>query len=253
MTNHLGYVWLGLAGGALAFGHCLGMCGGFALHLSEGRSGRAALARQLLWHAGKTATYVLLGAAAGFLGGMVGSAHGLLRVQSLLAYVAGAIMLLMGAKLLGLLPGRADVAAGDGLFAGVFRQFFAQPTPSAAFALGLVTGLLPCPVVVGFLALSLQTGSVLAGMATMAAVGVGTVWALLLLGMTGYALRARTRRWGAVLGGVVLVLLGSVTILRGTGALHYLMGHHPEGGDDVMQMQMDMDMDMPEHAGHSSN
>jgi len=243
MTDALQYVWLGLAGGALAFAHCLGMCGGFALHLSEGRSGPAALARQLLWHAGKTATYVLLGALAGFLGGMAG-ASGFADVQKVLACVAGAIMVLMGARLIGLLPGRRGDAAGGGLFAGVFRQFFTQPTLSAAFATGLMTGLLPCPVVVGFLALSLQSGSVLTGMATMTAMGVGTVWSLLLLGMTGYALRIRARRWGAVIGGIVLVLLGTVTIMRGTGAMHHLMGHH---GGAVMQMQM------TEHAGPSSD
>jgi len=247
MTDCLQYAWLGLAGGAVAFAHCLGMCGGFALHLSEGRSGRAALARQLLWHAGKTATYVLLGAVVGFLGGVVASAHGLLRAQSVLAYVAGAVMLVMGAKLLGFLPNRArSKAAHERLFARVFRQFFAQPTPAAAFALGLVTGLLPCPVVLGFLALSLQSGSVLAGMATMAAVGLGTLWALLALGMTGYAVRARTPSWGSAVAGVVLVLLGAMTILRGSGLLHHLPCHQPAGrGGTIMRM------DIPEHAGHS--
>jgi sulfite exporter TauE/SafE len=249
MTEVLQYAWLGFAGGALAFAHCLGMCGGFALHLSQGGTGgtggggRAALERQFLWHAGKTATYVLLGAAAGFVGGLAGSS-GLAAAQRALACVAGAVMVLMGVRLTGLLPGwRGDAAVG-GLFAGVFRQFFAQPTRPAAFALGLMTGLLPCPIVVGFLALSLQSGSVLSGMATMAAVGAGTVWALLLLGMTGHALRARTRRWGAVVGGIVLVLLGAVTLLRGTGAMHHLMGHH---GGAVMQMEM------TEHAGHSAD
>ena len=28
-------IWIGLAGGVAAFPHCLGMCGGFALHLSR--------------------------------------------------------------------------------------------------------------------------------------------------------------------------------------------------------------------------
>ncbi len=244
MTDLLQYVWAGLAGGAVAFAHCLGMCGGFALHLSEGRSGGAALVRQLLWHAGKTTTYVALGAVAGFLGGMAGSAGGWAGAQRVLACAAGAVMVLMGLRLTGLLPGRRADRDGGGLFAGVFRQFFAQPTAPAAFALGLMTGLLPCPVVVGFLALSLQSGSVLAGMATMAALGAGTAWSLLLLGMTGYALRARARRWGAVIGGIVLVLLGTVTIMRGTGAMHHLMGHGHAGS---------MQMEMPQHPGHTAN
>ncbi len=248
MAEHMHYVWMGLIGGAAAFVHCVGMCGGFALHLSAGRSGRAALARQLVWHAGKTTTYALLGALAGLLGGAAASAPGFVRVQTVLACLAGAVMLLMGANLLGLLPAFGPGAPPEGLFARVLRRFFAQPTASAAFAFGLVTGLLPCPVIVGFLALSLESGSVLAGMATMAAVGLGTVWALLILGMTGYAVRSRTRRWGALVGGVILMLLGAMTILRGAGILHHAMPHQGAGhGASMMQM------DMPEHVGHSSH
>jgi sulfite exporter TauE/SafE len=237
MADPLQYVYFGLAGGAAAFGHCLGMCGGFALHLSQGHGRAATLGRQLLWHAGKTSTYVMLGALAGFLGNVVATGHGFAGAQKVIACAAGVIMLLMGARLLGLLPGLRGGATGAGLFGGIFRRFTAQPTPPAAFALGLMTGLLPCPIVFGFLALALQSGSVLTGMATMAAMGVGTVWALLLLGMTGYALGVRARRWGAVLAGILLVLFGTAMVLRGVGIMQHLMGHHHGG---AMQVQMEM-------------
>ena len=54
----MNYVWLALIGGAAAFPPCLGMCGGFALHLSGG--GRAdVLGRQFLspstWRAERAA------------------------------------------------------------------------------------------------------------------------------------------------------------------------------------------------------
>jgi sulfite exporter TauE/SafE len=65
------YVWKGLLVGSAQFAHCPGMCGGFALHLA-GRDGQGpVLVRQLLWHAGKTVTYVFLGAIAGFAGGAI--------------------------------------------------------------------------------------------------------------------------------------------------------------------------------------
>jgi uncharacterized protein len=227
MEHAIHYVWMGLVLGAVSFAHCLGMCGGFALHLSQGKAGGAVLGRQLLWHAGKTGTYVFLGALAGFAGGLVGGLARLPWIQNVLAYAAGGVMILMGLVLLGLAPTRRQIrtdSAGEGMFASLFRQFFRNPTPTAAFVLGLATGFLPCPIVVGGLLLSLESGSVLAGMATMAAMGVGTVWALLLLGLTGHMLTLWLRRWGAVVGGVVLVLLGLATVLRGTEWFHHVLG-----------------------------
>jgi hypothetical protein len=103
-------------------------------------------------------------------------------------------------------------------------EFFRHPTPAGAAVAGAATGFLPCPVVLAFLAMSVQAGSAPAGMAIMAAMGVGTVWSLLVLGMTGQMLRARLRRWGPVVGGMVVIVLGVTTVLRGTEAFHALLG-----------------------------
>ena len=65
------YVWLALIGGAAAFPHCLGMCGGLAIHLAGGMDRKGVLLRQLLWHAGRIVTYVFLGALAGYFGAVV--------------------------------------------------------------------------------------------------------------------------------------------------------------------------------------
>jgi sulfite exporter TauE/SafE len=222
------YIWLGLVGGAAAFAHCLGMCGGFALHLAQGESGRRVLARQLLWHAGKTTTYVFLGALAGFFGGWLTASAGLPWMQNVVAYVAGGVMVFMGLALLGVIPlsGRRKPAEG-GLLSSLFGDFLGRPTPAGALALGIATGFLPCPIILGFLALAVQGGSVIVGMAMMAAVGLGTVWSLLVLGMTGHVVTLRLKRWGATVGGVVLVLLGLTTALRGTEVYHRLLGCPP--------------------------
>lgn len=218
------YVWLGLIGGAAAFAHCLGMCGGFALHLAQGAERRTVLARQLLWHAGRISTYVFLGALAGFAGGFLGSLARLGWAQNVLACVTGGIMILMALRLLGLWPVRSAGGAGEGLFASVFRQFFRAPTPGAALMMGIATGFLPCPIVLGFLAFSVQSGSVPAGMVIMAAVGVGAGWSLLLLGLTGDVLARRMPRWAPAVGATALLLLGTATALRGTELFHRVLG-----------------------------
>ena len=229
----MNYIWIGLAGGAAAFAHFLGMCGGFALHLSHAPNRWETLGRQLLWLGGKTFTYIFLGAVAGFFGRWLSGVAIIPRIQEGLTYAAGALLIFMGARMLNLLPWRrkaspsASADGAEGILPSVFRRFLLQPTAGGALTLGLATGFLPCPVVVGFLALSVQSGSVATGMATMAALGVGTAWSLLLLGMSGHVVTQRLRRWGTVAPGVILILLGLATGLRGTEAFHRILGCPP--------------------------
>jgi uncharacterized protein len=221
------YIWLGFAGGIVAFSHCLGMCGGFALHFSQGHNRRTMLGCQLLWHAGKTSTYIFLGATAGFFGSRIGLMDQFPRLQNLFTYAAGGIMFLMGVILIGLIPIKSKFGPrekNDGILTAVFRQLLGQPTLSSAFVLGLATGFLPCPIVLGFLILAMQAGSVINGMSIMGALGAGTIWALLLLGMTGHMIRLPLRRWSPAIGGAILILLGAVTVLRGTESFHRLFG-----------------------------
>ena len=134
-------------------------------------------------------------------------------------------MVVMGLALMGLFPRWAKAVPGDdGVFASLVRPLFGVPTRLGALVLGIATGFLPCPVVLGFLALSAGSGSVPVGMAIMAAAGLGTVWSLLVLGILGDFVGARLRRWGVVAAGIVLILLGLVTALRATPAFHHLLG-----------------------------
>jgi hypothetical protein len=215
--------WTGLAGGAGAFAHCLGMCGGFVLALSGPVGRKAALARQGLWLAGKTLTYVLLGALAGFSGVLLTQRLG--RLEDVLAYLAGGVMILAGLGVLGLSPlRRRGQVESAGALSGLMGQVMRTNTPAGALLLGLLAGLLPCPIVLAFLAKGVQSGSVTGGMTLMAAMGLGTAGPLLVLGLTGQVLSQRLRRWGNVLAGVVLVLLGAVTVLRALPAFHQLAG-----------------------------
>jgi uncharacterized protein len=208
------FIWMAMAGGAAAFGHCLGMCGGFALHLTAPGTKSALLSRQLLWHAGRIVTYVFLGALSGFVGNIVSLAKWP-AVKDIPGYLAGSIMVLMGIFVLGLLPTRKSRASDDeGIFNSLFRQFFQKPSSLSALVLGLATGFLPCPITIGFLGLAAGSASVLTGMGLMAAVGLGTVWSLLILGFTGHIIKAGWKRWGTVLVGIVLVAMGTWTVLR---------------------------------------
>jgi uncharacterized protein len=223
MSHHL---WIGFAGGLLAFAHCVGMCGGFVLHLAQEKDRTKMLTGQLLWQVGRGTTYVFLGALAGFAGGFVENILSHSVFQNLLSYTAGVMILLMGLSLLGLLPvrGKGGGSAAFGTLAALAGKLFANDSTGKSLFLGMATGFLPCPIILAFLAYSLQSGSVLDGMATMAALTLGTMLPLLLLGSLTRLTGIHLRSWGPKAGGVILIILGLTTTLRGTEAFHHLLG-----------------------------
>jgi uncharacterized protein len=221
ITHH---IWIGFAGGLMGFAHCLGMCGGFVLHLAQDKKRMSP--GPLLWLAGKLFSYLFLGAFAGFAGGYLdGLLLKLALFQNLLTYLAGGAILLAGLSLLGLFPSRpGDQSGGGAILTVLARKFCAAPSPGAALALGLATGFLPCPIVLAFLAYALQSGSVVTGLVTMGALGLGTTVPLLLLGGASRVSGLHLRSWAPKAGGIILVVLGITTALRGSELYHHLLG-----------------------------
>src|SRR5215218_564851 len=92
----LSAVLAGLVGGF----HCAAMCGGFAAAAAARdarvlRPRRALIARQLTYHAGRIASYALLGAVFGAAGESALAAAKLAPVQQLLYTVANVLLLLL--------------------------------------------------------------------------------------------------------------------------------------------------------------
>jgi hypothetical protein len=225
MTAYLVVFLAGLAGSL----HCAGMCGGFACALGSDPRGRGAtLRRHLLYNAGRVTTYVFLGALAGALGaalvGGPGDSEPLLLAQRGLSAVAGLLMILIGLQFLGWLRRAHGTALGPGgqAAARTLQGLLRAPGAGAPLAFGVFNGFLPCPLVYAFLAhtaavcLSDPTRAVATGAFTMAAFGLGTFPALLLVASLGQALQPLWRRRGVQLAGAFIVLLGLVTVLRGT-------------------------------------
>jgi len=210
----------GLAGSVV---HCTAMCGPFVLgqvadglarmpaaQMCQGARLRGALL--LPYHVGRLATYTALGIAAGWLGG----AHLPRVVPGLLLALAAAGFLVLAMRRLqpGLAvpgfgmarPATGGTAGwGNGLAALASRftsnRFISNRMASGGrlhgrsqgLALGLALGLLPCGMVYAALAASASGGAVIGGLG-MLAFGLGTVPALVAVGLLGHAL---ARRWQA--------------------------------------------------------
>jgi sulfite exporter TauE/SafE len=215
-----------LVTGLLGSFHCVGMCGGFVLALD--RPGRVPWRRigvQGAFLIGKACTYVLLGAVAGLLGTAALRAPWFSAAQVALAVVAGLLMVAAGLQMLGVLTSFpvGSLFGPGSLYDRAVRTVANARGPAAPFVMGALTGLLPCPLVYAFLAAALATGTLLGAMGTMALLGLTSAPALLLVVLTGAVLAPRFRAQAVRASGVLVVLLGLVTIARGTGLLH--LGH----------------------------
>jgi uncharacterized protein len=237
------YVVVFAAGLAGSF-HCIGMCGGFACGLGRDPRGRAATAlRHLLYNSGRLTTYCFLGALAGALGQVICTRQGatftllggsLEAVERVLATVAGLLMIVMALQFFGLLHAfhRLTTGFGSSTFAMSLRTLLTTRNRAAPLAFGVFNGFLPCPLVYAFAAEAASTFHALPGLLTMAAFGLGTFPAMLMMGGIGRMLAPAWRQRGVWLAGSCILLLGIITLGRGVlpfGAhmAHGLLGGHP--------------------------
>ncbi len=209
-------------GGLLGSSHCLGMCGGFALMLGMGRPSLwHNLQGQLVYSAGRIASYATLGGIAGFAGkSLAERVPAIINIPAVLCVVSGLFLVWQGLHAAGWLRRRqsAQPAAGC-LFGTLFATLLKYPALRNAFAAGIFTGLLPCGLVYAFVSLAASSGDLLQGMLIMLAFGSGTVPLMVLAGAGGTMLgvTARQRLWKAAAWSVVLT--GLLTLGRGVAFL----------------------------------
>jgi len=213
-----GLLFLAGVGGSA---HCLGMCGVFAI--AAARRGPQPFGYLLPYTAGRLTSYFTLGLLVGFLGRPLQLLAPLAGAQAFLTLAFGAVMVLGGLHLLGLiqLPVPRFGAQSGNLLAQILRATMPPAGPAQALYLGVGNGLLPCPLIYGFLPLAMSTGSGLTGGLVMAMIGLGTVPALFGIATLGRLwpaapwtrLRWSWLRWAP---GLALLALGLLTAGRAT-------------------------------------
>ena len=218
-----------VASGLLGSAHCLGMCGPFALAIGSRSPGwRDNLRRQACYSVGRIFTYAVLGAAAAFMGLRIARALAAwVNVPAVLALAAGVLLVVQGLLAAGVFRKTGIGGAASCPGAAGLRALLQAPRLDQVFLAGLFTGLLPCGLLYGMLALAASTHDVARGLATMVVFGLGTVPAMMAAGLGGSLLGVAARRHLHAVAAWCLVATGLVSIARGAGYVSF--GGEPAG------------------------
>lgn len=215
----LGAVFLASLAGSL---HCAGMCGGLVIFYSgtDATRGAQRLITHIVYNAGRLIGYLLLGAAAGTIGGVINLAGAMAGLQRIAMPLAGGLMILWG---LGTIATNRGIrlfraSAENGRFSQMVRKSFGvvarRPPTVRAAAVGFLSAVLPCGWLWAFVITAAGTATPQGGLAVMAAFWAGTVPILLAIGFGAQAVALPFRRHAPMVTAVLLVVIGVVAIVR---------------------------------------
>ncbi|MCB9555773.1 MAG: sulfite exporter TauE/SafE family protein [Deltaproteobacteria bacterium] len=217
--------------------HCVGMCGGFVAFYAGGsqQTRRARWLAHLAYNAGRLVTYLGLGGVAGLLGAGIDRMGRLASIQRGAMLTAGALMVIWGVVMLlptlGLKQPRIlrRVGARFGAVLGRFTDRLNQRPPVfRALSLGLLTTILPCGWLYAFVVGAASTGSVGGGVAVMTAFWLGTVPALLGLGLGLHGVMRRLGRRLPAVTAMVVIAIGVYSLVWRAGVSP--QAHHKHHG-----------------------
>jgi uncharacterized protein len=209
--------------GLLSALHCLGMCGGiigalsFSLPLATRRNWPRLTLFLLAYNLGRVGTYALAGAAFGWLGEALTPADPAAWPHRLLRWLAALVMVGIGLYIAGWFPRFAQIERiGEPLWQRLEplgRRLLPVATLPQALLYGAVWGWLPCGLVYTMLLAAPAQGGPVGGALYMALFGLGTLPAMLAVGLLTGRLNAWARdRRVLVAAGLSVIAFGLFTL-----------------------------------------
>jgi len=222
--------------------HCVGMCGGLVTAMSMTRPTTwwpGVIAYQI----GRVTTYTTLGFIIGLLGSLINNSSWLGGMQNIISITAGIIIILLALHIGGWLPDPFSRFSKKITAITGFSRFInaAATTDNTApwYSAGLINGLLPCGLVYAAITLSLTATTVGQGVAGMLLFGLGTIPAMLAVPALMRVITPATRGHILKAGAVLLIIIGAITLARGTPLGQHTHEHsgatHEDHSNNTMQ------------------
>lgn len=214
---------IGLLGGA----HCIGMCGPLVTMYSERLTAEKQSSRygalsvyevrqHALFNLGRTVSYAIIGGLFGLAGALVFDASGIVTtldsiVRATAGFLIGVFIIVVGGRYaLGRQGGHSFVTGGP--LGKVYQRLASGiegwTTGPGIIGLGLVHGLLPCPLLYPAFLYAFARGSALDGVLALGILGVGTFPTVFLYGTIIQSVDATHRNRLHRLLGIGFLLMG---------------------------------------------
>jgi sulfite exporter TauE/SafE len=215
--------YLGAFAGGLLYGlavctaSCLPVVAGYIAGVGSGFVKSVKLT--MIFNSGRILAYALIGGLIGLFGGLLrffisDTVFSPFQVYSSLAF--GAVTILIGVWVMYKARKPSCDCGGQAPKALTAKNMRRFGVDFGAFSLGLTRGLIICPPLILLLTTSLALASPAGSVAIAVLFGVGTSLSpmLLLGGLTGWLLGKAPlfRKWVSIAGGVILIVLGVVTM-----------------------------------------
>ena len=199
-----------------------------------------------LFNAGRLVGFAGLGALLGLVGkGLTLST----TMNGVLVILVAAMMLALGVNLLELFPKSISLLQPPKWLAHKIHDLSESHNPSVPFILGALTFFLPCGFTQSMQLFALSTGSPVTAAVTMLVFALGTMPALLGIGMVTSVAKGKTLRWVTKTAGALVVVIGISNLGNGAALLGWNIGI-PSGsarvsegatmvnGEHVIQMEV---------------
>lgn len=227
----MNFFWMGIALGFFSSGHCLGMCGPiaffFGAHQAGPEAGRFEKFRLFLsLGLGKAFTYAWIGLLFGAAGHLLTRWSSWMGFSMALPWITGILFIFSGLSLAGFFP-KLEIFfhSIENYLRRLFLSFRTRQNGGSHFAMGMMWGLLPCPMVLAPALAAAVSGAVggtegaIRGFFMMIGFGLGTIPALYAGALAAQWLR-RVRTWSPRIVGFSLVGFGTAVLFFSSAMLH---------------------------------
>jgi sulfite exporter TauE/SafE len=188
--------------GLLTSFHCVGMCGGLIVSQCAGKQNRWLPAAR--YNLGRVISYTLVGFVIGLVGSVLGKNP---YIKTMAPLLAALIMIVTALQLFGAL--RWLQTGGDRL-----PVFFGRLKNWGPFAVGLLTGIMPCGMLQMVQMYALSVGNAFSGALVMFVFAVCSSSILLAIGFLSSFVTARRRGVTTKLAALTVLYMSAVMILR---------------------------------------
>lgn len=213
-------------------GHCLGMCGPLVI-LAGARytkQGVSSTPYHLLYHGGRILIYTILGIISGALGGAIGKLAVAAKIPGVVSLIIGFLVIILGLSYLGWLPFWKRSGESNGWWQRMLKSVMKTPGAKGVLILGMLNGILPCGLVYESLFIAGASGNPWVGGLGMFLFGLATLPALVVFGVGAQMISFRVRKWLFWAGGIFVIFVGVLLIMRGVNGLGLGTSQHTRMG-----------------------